>query len=241
MMKILMLIVMIDIFSIISKLNENFSFEDAYNSTFINSKLSMLDLLDLMIDKNLITPREDITDNGYQFVIKKGWMFFYNNFLYAFNFDDFNYFFKHNNYSLELAGLKFLNKHIDIANKNKEFDRLIDSYEAKGMIYDHIKKYNQSLKYVLNVFILNLNPIYLDDKQITYHIPLDEDNIDTLSNFHDAFSTAKIKKYFNKQWDSIDFETIRIPKKKCWNILKNLFKGRDVEEYCEEIMEKYFS
>ena len=231
----------IDLFRVINYMNEGYTFDDACDEIYINSKLTKQGLKDLAVRKNFITPNDEIKDDGYEFVINNEWMYFYRYYLESFNFDDFEAFYKENSFKVEDAGIEFVNKHICIAEEKKDYQRLIDSYKAKGHIYDHLSRYNKSLRYELKVFILKLNPIYLNEEELKMHIPLDDYNIDTLCNFHSVYSLSQIKKSFNKEWKKINFEKIYINRKKSWEILLKLFKGEDVEKYSDEISEKYFS
>ncbi len=91
-------------------------------------------------------------------------MFFYEEYLNTFNFDDFHNFYNESKFDLNTTAINFLNRHLKIARQNRDFNRLIASYVAKGHVYDHMGKYRKSLKFELRVFILNLNPLYLDVK-----------------------------------------------------------------------------
>lgn len=229
----------IDLFSILNEINNGLTFDEAYQITYINSCMSKEEILNLACEKNYINEKGEILPEGYEFVINNEWMFFYDAYLSNFNFDDFNYFYKNSKLDLEEAGIEFLNESINFAYKNNDFDRFIDTLKAKAHIYDHIGKFSKSLRYELKVFIYNLNPIFADKDLLNSHVPLDNDNIKVLRNFNMVYSTAQIKKYFNKEWKKCSFEKTFISKNNAWKILNNLLKGYSLDEYLEKLYGVY--
>lgn len=229
----------IDLFLILNGINDGFDFDESFENTYINSKLSKKDLFNMACEKNYMDGDGKILDDGYEFIIDNEWMYFYEAYLSSFNFDDFNHFYKNSDLSLEESGIEFLNKFIKLADEHKDFDLFIDCLKAKSHIYDHIRKFSKSLRYELKVFIYNLNPKYFDDEMLKNHFPLDEYNIDVLCNFKRAYSTAQIEKYFNKEWKICEFQKTFISKKQAWKILLNLLKNNNLDEYLEKLEEKY--
>ena len=229
----------IDLYAITSRMVNNLTFDESYDLAITYSELSKDELYELALKKNYIKNKTALTEKGLKFTADNLWMEYFQNFLENFNFDEFEEFYKNSNSSVECCSLDFLDKHIDDSKKKRDFNRLITSYSSKAAIYDHIGRYENSLKTDLKIFILNLNPLYLTKQDLKYHEPVDEFNIYSLREFTKHYTIKTIQKLFNQQWSEIDFEKMVITKKQSWKLLKKLLIGYDVEKACDNLQSQY--
>ena len=229
----------IDLYELMFNMSRNYTFDESYDLSNIQSKLSKEELYELALNENYIEDETTITKKASLFLVKEKWISYYRIFLNAYNFDEFEEFFSSSKLNIEDASIEFITQHIEDAKKKKDFEKLIDSYTYKTQLYDNQGNYDKSLEYDMKIFILSLNPCYLNNLNLEYYNPISYTNAYSLNAFSKAYSTKYFKKLFNEEWNKIDFEKIFINKKQCWKILNKILKGDDFNKLNDSLNNKY--
>ena len=190
------------------------------------------------IDEFILTPKGEATLDG------SSWVRRYCSNLDYFDFDDFFNFIKKNiskTNKLDKLIFSYLNLHLDIAYKNRDFHRLHDVYASRVIIHIEMNEIKQALKEELTLFIIRLNPIFLNNEELKSYSPIVRSNIHNIVELGNYCNIYNFKKLFNKVWSDIKFEKNLIPKKKCFNYLNKAINDNEFEELSEEIKNKYYN
>lgn len=182
-----------------------------------------------------------LTQKGKDYLNEYSWIEIYMNFLSMFDFDDFNRFWNANDGNFNVIVSKYLDEHIKLAKKKKDFDYLINCFSAKAIFAELDKKLDDALKWEIRRFCLAINPVYLDKSYYNFFMPLNQENIDNLRLLEDEFSIKTVMDSFEKSWDYFKFNRVIVSKDDAKVILERLLNNHeDLKLINKEIKDRYF-
>ncbi|WP_298500299.1 hypothetical protein [uncultured Methanobrevibacter sp.] len=163
------------------------------------------------------------------------------NFLIRFDFDDFNRFHDVNDGDFNQIVSKYLDEHIKLAKKKRDFDYLINCFSAKATFCVLDENLDDALNWEMMRFCLAINPVYLDKEYYNFYLPLNQENIDNLRLLKDEFSIKILMDSFEKSWDYFKFNRGIVSKEDAKVILERLLNNHeDLKLINKEIKGKYF-
>ena len=182
-----------------------------------------------------------LTQKGKDYLNDYSWIELYMNFLSMFDFDDFNRFHDVNGGDFSEIVSKYLDEHIKLAKKNKDFDYLINCFSSKAIFAELDENLDDALNWEMRRFCLAINPVYLDKPYYNFYIPLNQENIDNLRLLNDEFSIEMLMDSFDGSWDYFKFNSYIVSKEDAKAILKRLLDNHeDLKLINKEIKDKYF-
>lgn len=182
-----------------------------------------------------------LTQKGKDYLNEYSWIEIYMNFLSMFDFDDFNRFWNANDGNFNVIVSKYLDEHIKLAKKKKDFDYLINCFSAKAIFAELDKKLDDALKWEMRRFCLAINPVYLDKSYYNFFMPLNQEYIDNLRLLEDEFSIKTVMDSFEKSWDYFKFNRVIVSKDDAKVILERLLNNHeDLKLINKEIKDRYF-
>ena len=182
-----------------------------------------------------------LTQKGKDYLNDYSWFELYMNFLSMFDFDDFNRFLDVNDGDFNEIVSKYLDEHIKLAKKNKDFHYLINCFSSKAIFADLDENLNDALKWQMRIFCLEINPVFLDESYYNFYIPLNSENIDNLRLLNDEFSIEMLMDSFEKSWDYFKFNNYIVSKEDAKTILERLLHNHeDLNLINKEIKDMYF-
>ena len=182
-----------------------------------------------------------LTQKGKDYLNDYSWIELYMNFLSMFDFDDFNRFHDVNDGDFNEIVSKYLDEHIKLAKKKRDFDYLINCFSAKAIFAELDENMDDSLKWEMRRFCLAINPVYLDKSYYNFYIPLNKENIDNLRLLNDEFSIEMLMDSFDGSWDYFKFNRYIVSKDDAKAILKRLLNNHeDLKLINKEIKDRYF-
>ena len=102
------------------------------------------------------------------------------------------------------------------------------------------KDYKSMLEYVLNIFCINLNPIWkIDD--LDNHGGLSSDNCNQLLFLKGVLGKNRIISAYFVVWDSFNFEKIIVSKYAGYKYLKDILNYKDYHRIVKELENNYYS
>ena len=182
-----------------------------------------------------------LTQKGKDYLNDCSWIELYMNFLSMFDFDDFNRFHDVNDGDFNEIVSKYLDEHIKLAKKKRDFDYLINCFSAKAIFAELDENMDDSLKWEMRRFCLAINPVYLDKSYYNFYIPLNQENIDNLRLLNDEFSIEMLMDSFDGSWDYFKFNRYIVSKDDAKTILERLLNNHeDLNLINKEIKDMYF-
>ena len=200
---------------------------------------------DILSSKGFITLSSDgsaeITSYGYLRLRGVNWVGFYENYLDYFDFDDFERYMKeYDTGSVINNSLNYLDEHLKIAYENKEFDRLHDVFSSKAMIYLNDEEFKNALLEELKLFVLKLNPVFLDEIDFDSYQAIEFPNINNICELNDLAEPKSLKRVLYKAWLDVEFEERLMTKKEAYQYLNRATEGEMFDELSSEVADKYF-
>jgi len=182
-----------------------------------------------------------LTQKGKDYLNYYSWIELYMNFLSMFDFDDFNRFHDVNDGDFNEIVSEYLDEHIKLAKKKRDFDYLINCFSSKAIFAELDENMDDSLKWEMRRFCLAINPVYLDKSYYNFYIPLNKENIDNLRLLDDKFSIDMLMDSFDESWDYFKFNRCIVSKDDAKAILKRLLNNHeDLKLINKEIKDMYF-
>ena len=182
-----------------------------------------------------------LTQKGKDYLNDYSWIELYMNFLSKFDFDDFYSFWDANDGNFNVIVSKYLDEHIKLAKKKKDFDYLINCFSSKAIFAELDEKLDDALKWEMRRFCLAINPVYLDKSYYNFYMPLNPENIGNLMLLKDEFSIGILTDSFEKSWDYFKFNRCIVSKDDAKVILERLLNDHeDLKLINKEIKDKYF-
>lgn len=182
-----------------------------------------------------------LTQKGKDYLNDYSWIELYMNFLSMFDFDDFNRFHDVNDGDFNEIVSEYLDEHIKLAKKKRDFDYLINCFSSKAIFAELDENMDDSLKWEMRRFCLAINPVYLDKSYYNFYIPSNKENIDNLRLLNDKFSIDMLMDSFDESWDYFKFNRCIVSKDDAKAILKRLLNNHeDLKLINKEIKDMYF-
>ena len=170
------------------------------------------------------------------------WVGFYESYLDYFHFDDFErYMIDNDTGSVPKNALNYLDEHLKIAQENKEFNRMHDVFSSKAMVYAlSEKEFKKALNEELKIFVLKLNPVYLNKKALKSHKAVEFPNINNILVLEDLAKVKSLKRALYKAWMDIEFDEMLMTKNEAFEYLTRASDGEVLDDLSDEISDKYF-
>ena len=129
------------------------------------------------------------------------WVKFYDSYLDYFDFNDFErYMQEYDTGDVGKNSLNYLEEHLKIAHDKREFNRLHDVFSSKAMVYLGQEKFKKALLEELKIFVLKLNPVYLDKKEYASTRPIEYPNINNINELNDLSEVKSLKRVLYRAW-----------------------------------------
>ena len=229
------------IFHVLTGLQENPVLDEVLDD--VELQFSSQDAKEILISKDFIQVNDIgeaiITPYGIYRLRGVNWVGFYDSFLDYFDFDDFERYMKeYDTGDVFQNSLNYLDEHLKIAIENKEFNRLHDVFSSKAMVYMNKSEFKNALMEELKIFVLKLNPIYLDDLESYQAVGFP--NINNITEFNDLAEVKSLKRVLYKVWMDFEFDEMLMTKKEAFNYLTRAIDGEYLDKLSEEIANKHF-
>ena len=203
-----------------------------------NKKKLIKRVMDYVPAYNLKETTYHITQKGKAFLENNKQIFFFNKFLKKYYYYEFAKYYELYKMPLNDVCIKFLEDHLEKSVEKRDFDAYIDSATTLAYMNKLYGDNELALYYELKIFIIRLNPVYLDEELYSYYQPIQEKNIENIKTI--LFEQSINLKYeFNNAWNLKEFDGIIIPENKCLNILNKMLAGEDRDFMNENIREIY--
>lgn len=181
-----------------------------------------------------------LSSKANEFLNEYSWIDLYNFSLVAFDFEDFENYFKKSGKDIYDAALTFCDECIKSAFRDSNLLILLDSLSAKAHVYAYAGDYESFLDLDLQRFIFGLNPPFMDGDIYQNYVAVNSANIINIGNVLDKFDFGSLKKRFNKLWALLDIKNITIPKKTSFKILEKGLAGENIDNLNHDVRVKYF-
>jgi len=163
---------------------------------------------------------------------------------YEFDFRDFeSYLSNHMNYQkFDEVVFGYLNEHLKRAYDERDYYLLFDVIASKTMRHIYNRDFKKALIEELKLFILKLNPIYLDvEERKSMDNVIDYDNIQNIAMLMAILKMSNVKKLFNRAWNNIELKNKLVPKKKAFRYLNRALDNDNFKSMSDEIIRIYFT
>ena len=169
----------------------------------------------------------ELSFEGKSLVQFTSWIDFYKDHMHIFDYDDFgNYIEKIKTHSFEPQCERYLDKHLKQAYDSKDFRKILDIMASKSRCDVHFTNFVNALNDELQLFMISINPVYLDD--LNEYNFLSKSNINNIAVLSQATNKKNLKKIFNKNWDKVLFDKKVISKKSALKYLNDAVNGKDL-------------
>ncbi|MBR0271188.1 MAG: SAP domain-containing protein [Methanobrevibacter sp.] len=176
-----------------------------------------------------------VTDYGIHRFMGVNWVAFYNALLAYFDFDDYEYYMtEYDTGSVLENSLNYLDENIKKGYDEEDFNRLHDAFSSLALININEEDYENALFNELKVFILKLNPVFLDNEELKDYIPIHHSNINNIDALSALAEIDDLKAIFNDAWDDIKFDKKLTSKEDSYNYL-NQALNEDIDELNDKI------
>lgn len=231
------------IFHVLTRLQENPNLEEVLDS--VELQFDSRTARNLLESKGFIEVISDneayVTDYGLFRLEGVDWVKFYESYLDYFDFDDFErYMLDNDTGSVPKNALNYLDEHLKIAQENKEFNRMHDVFSSKAMVYLQLGEFKNALIEELKIFVLKLNPVYLNKKDLESYYAIEFPNINNILELNDLAEVKSLKRALYKAWIDIEFDEMLMTKKEAFEYLTRASNGEILDDLSEEIANKYF-
>lgn len=180
-----------------------------------------------------------LTKKGKDYLNKNSWIELYEGFLNDFDFDDFCRFYRSNEGNSHEIISKYLDEHLKLAKKDKDFDYMISCFSSKSILSELDENINDVLKWEMRKFSLIINPIYIEEKYSEFYIPLNKEYVDKIRLLKEEFSTESIMDSFEESWDYFKFNKFIISKEEAKDLLEELLNNEDNSKLINSYIERY--
>lgn len=184
----------------------------------------------------------DITSYGFLRLRGVNWVNYYDSYLDYFDFDDFERYMKENDTgSVFKNSLNYLDEHLKIAYGQKQFNRMHDVFSSKAMIYLHEEEFKNALIEELKIFILKINAIFLDKKDLESFYAIEYPNINNILELESLAEINNLKRALYRAWFDLELDDeMLLTKKEAFDYLKRACDGEVIDELAGEVADKYF-
>ena len=194
-------------------------------------------------------PLEDITSSipslteaGINFLHEHSDLFFHNTFLKDFIFEEFKEYLEENRYNDTKYGtaIDFLDKHIEYARRTKNHDQLVHSLRTKSNLFSQNEYFEEILETELEVFMINLNMIYLDSHYYSYYKPIDQLSWLVFYQIKNVFTDEEFTNKFNEVFQSFDEKDLIVSVYDTIEYLQDVLRHYNLGGINRKISHKYY-
>ena len=196
-----------------------------------------------IFEHNLIKNSYYLSSNSKTFYKnKKRRINIFNDYLFEnYYFNEFNEFYMDNyRKKLDKIPVEFIKLHINKAIEDKNHERFISNNHLMAKYFYKKEKCRKMLEYELNVFCMNLNPIWkIND--LNNHVGISKDSHNHLLFLKNELSKNTIISTFYLIWDSFDFNTVIVSKYDAYRCLKDILNNKSLDKINRNLKEKFYS
>ena len=231
------------IYRVLNQLKETPYLDAVLENVEINMDKDMA--MEFLLFKGLVEPIGDdeviITDYGEMRLRGVNWVKLYETYLDYFDFDDFEHYMKVNDTGNVVKNAhNYLNDNLKVAYDEKDFYRLHDVFSSKALLYLHEEKFNEALNEELKVFILKLNPVYLNKDDLKDYVAVEYPNINNIVELADLIEIEKLDSVFSKAWCEMELDSMLMSESEAFQYLERATNGETIPDLSAEIADKYF-
>lgn len=231
------------IYHVLTRLQENPNLNEVLDEVELQFPSDVAE--NLLESKDFIEIHGDgtatITSYGFFRLQGVNWVGFYETCLDYFDFDDFErYMQEYDTGSVIKNALNYLEEHLKIAKETKDFNRLHDVCSSKALIYLQEEEFKKSLLEELKIFILKLNPVYLDKIDPESYYAIEFPNVNNIFELNDLAEVKNLKRVLYRAWIELDLKDTFMTKKEAFKYLTRAGDGEMLDELSMEIADKYF-
>lgn len=190
--------------------------------------------------EEFVSEKTFLSKKAYDFLKEYEWIQFYLDNLYYFDFLDFEDYLIAHMENFEEVTLNYLDEHIAIAHESLDFEYIIRTYGAKSLILHEMGNLDDALTCDMRILHMNMNPICLDERYYSGHIPLVPENISFLKEDKSEFGEERIFNSFEENWNFMGFNSLIIPKDEVWKYLITALNSKYQNHGSRKIREKFF-
>lgn len=182
-----------------------------------------------------------ITDKGIDFIEENRHLDFHYYYLRDYIFSEFEEYYNDNKEEyLTLLAMDFIEEHIFKAIETSNHDQLIDSLRIHSNLYSKSGDYDGVLRDELEIFMLNLNMIYIDPNYYSYYKPVDNETWETIYSFKGMLTEEEFAEIFEKVYKSFDEKLLIVSFEDTVRYLKEIFRHYHIRVLNYEIKERYY-
>ena len=148
--------------------------------------------------EDLTSSIPSVTQKGQDFLEESRIFLFHYSVLHDYVFEEFKQYCEDKEDIYGNLALSFLDKHIERAHQSHNHDQLVDSLRNQAKIFYSINKYEEVLKIEFEIFLINLNMMYIDSHYYRFYNPVDEITYDVFDDFPNRLINTKTIAYSNK-------------------------------------------
>ena len=162
-----------------------------------------------------------VTEYGMYRFMGVNWVALYNLCLNYFDFDDFEYYMtEYDTGDVVENSLNYVDENIKKGYAEKDFNRLQDSFSSLALLHINFENFEDALFNELKIFILKLNPLFLDNYELKDYIPIHYSNINNIEALSTLSEIDDLKDIFNTAWDDIEYDKKLTSKDDAYRYLK---------------------
>lgn len=183
-----------------------------------------------------------VTKKGYDFLEDSDIFLFHYTVLKDYVFEEFKEYCDNEREEMyDNLALSFLDKHIEVAHQTRNHDQLVDSLRNQAKIHYNLENYMEVLKLEFEIFLINLNMMYIDSHYYPYYNPIDDVTYDVFDEFPRRFSNEYVNEVYIKTYDSFDKKYLKISSSETRTYLRELFLHFSLTVLNMKIKEKYYN
>ena len=232
------------IFHVLMQLQQNPNLDEVLEN--VDLQISNEKAKDILISEGFVEEigdgYVDITDYGFLRLRGVNWVSFYESFLDYFDFDDFERYMKeYDTGDVVKNSLNYLEEHLKIAYNKKDFYRLHDVFSSKAMIYLYNQDIKKALLEELKIFVLKLNPVFLDKIDCEKYFAIEYPNINNIFELYNLSGSKSLKRVLYRAWFDLELGNMLMTKKEAYDYLSRAINGGVLDDLSQEICDKYFN
>lgn len=182
-----------------------------------------------------------LTEKGKNYLNEYSWIGLFIEFLRNFDFDDFYRFYNAAEGNFNEIVSEYLDEHIKLAEKDMDFNYLMDCFSSKAIFSELDENLDEALKWEMRRFCLTINSICLDMSFNARSLPLNKENINNLRLLKDELSIEAIFDSFEESWDYFKFNKFIVSKDEAIILLEKLINDNEnLELINAELKDRYF-
>lgn len=190
--------------------------------------------------EDLTSSIPSVTQKGQDFLEESRIFLFHYSVLHDYVFEEFKQYCEDKEDIYGNLALSFLDKHIERAHQSHNHDQLVDSLRNQAKIFYSINKYEEVLKIEFEIFLINLNMMYIDSHYYRFYNPVDEITYDVFDDFPNRFPDELIIETYRETFNSFDKAYLKVSSIETRDYLRELFLHYSRAALNRKIKDKYY-